>query len=73
MVISILRSSEEKCQSLEDNIRLQKLSSYELTKTNAELEVYVVQNNSCLPPAKYCNWGGSFMLADQHYLQRHAN
>lgn len=44
-MISNLRSAEEKCQSLEDDIRLQQLSKNELTQTNAELEVCVVQNN----------------------------
>ena len=43
-MISNLRSAEEKCQSLEDDIRLQQLSKNELTQTNAELEVCVVQN-----------------------------
>ena len=38
-VTSNLHSAEERCQSLEDDIRLQRLSSDELKQTSTDLEV----------------------------------
>jgi len=41
-VTSNLHSAEERCQSLEDDIRLQRLSNDELKLTNTDLEVCVL-------------------------------